>query len=576
MSAPSAKQRGHVQAAFVEGVTALLRRALTERFGFRLTVDGKGGDGLAELLDDDGVVMMSHRLAGVQLALPLGAPASSAVPTIPAPTVEPSQPPPTPPALPKACAHTWERIPSGATEDYAYSCWECHTVVGRLDDAFAAIDERYRRNVLFEATPVIPPIAPAGRMLRAGDAVHAPDGSTWVVRAIEGGAVYLSLDGATDGLPDEATVARDAITLDAADLWRVAAVPVIPEALAPGVSQVSDGHLAGVSETPEAAVDKPAEKPWTLFSIEVPERFDDAREWAESKGLAWVCGGYLIWGIEGGATRRAHHRMVAIVPSTGARELLDRLDEASFLVDMSDVDYGDTLLRVGSLVRRDSGQKLPVTSITRAERLVEYGGEGARFAVYLDSLDVTSDGSGDFKVLPSKPAAPKARKIGGATAKAMMLDAIEGATKPSQASKKTSAPKVNPSKIPESSDRPAQRVVIVHDQGADSLGARKGLAAWSAEKTPGAGSRSGGDCRPLVMLHTPLADSPEVEKLLGRYAKAKRPVLDLGVVAGEDLAACLPSLAEIRERWNATHPLARVTVPEAPKAPRAKKGGARC
>jgi hypothetical protein len=71
MSAPSAKQRGHVQAAFVESVTALLRHALTERFRFRLTVDGKKSDGLAELLDDDGVVMMSHRLAGVQLALPV-------------------------------------------------------------------------------------------------------------------------------------------------------------------------------------------------------------------------------------------------------------------------------------------------------------------------------------------------------------------------------------------------------------------------------------------------------------------------------------------------------------------------
>lgn len=318
MSAPSAKQRTHARDAFEEGAIALFRKAVSQRLGFRMSVDARGGDGLAELLDDEGVTLSSCRLAGVRLALPLGAPASSAVPTIPAPTVEPSQPPPTPPALPKACAHAWERIPSGATEDYAYSCWECHTVVDRLDDAFAAIDERYRRNVLFEATPVIPPIAPADRVLRAGDAVHAPDGSTWIVRAIEGDAVYLSLDGATDGLPDEATVARDAITLDAADLWRVAAVPVIPEAPAPGVSQVSDGHLAGVSETPDG---DPQKSPWTLFSVEVPDTHENAQAWAHVKGLAWVCGGYLLWHIEGGASRRGRHRMVAIVPRDKAVEL---------------------------------------------------------------------------------------------------------------------------------------------------------------------------------------------------------------------------------------------------------------
>lgn len=435
MSAPSAKQRGHVQAAFVEGVTALLRRALTERFGFRLTVDGKGGDGLAELLDDDGVVMMSHRLAGVQLALPLGAPASSAVQTIPAPAVEASQPPPTPPAPPKACAHAWERIPSGATEDYAYSCWECHTVVGRLDDAFAAIDERYRRNVLFEATPVIPPIAPAGRILRAGDAVHAPDGSTWVVRAIEGDAVYLSLDGATDGLPDEATVARDAITLDAADLWRVAAVPVIPEALAPGVSQVSDGHLAGVSETPDG---DPQKSPWTLFSVEVHEREASPVLWAMQKGLRWALGGVVFWSIEGGASKRAHQRMVTIVPRERAEELLGLCDDARLTPDMRDVGYGGGLLGLRSVVRDDTGGAAwSVTAIDRAMQRVELARDEGREkrSVSLVWLDKSYDGTGDF-VLMSKDPTPKDPTPKG------------DAKRPKKAAKGVTAPKATPSKIP--------------------------------------------------------------------------------------------------------------------------------
>lgn len=117
------------------------------------------------------------------------------------------------------------------------------------------------------------------------------------------------------------------------------------------------------------------------------------------------------------------------------------------------------------------------------------------------------------------------------------------------------------------------RALIVHDAGADSLGARKGLHAWSAEKTPGAGSQSGGDNAPLVMLWTPSVDSPDVEKLLARYAKVNRPVLDLGVIAGADRHALAPFQPEVRARWNAAHPAHRVSVPEAKKT--ARKGGAK-
>ncbi len=44
---------------------------------------------------------------------------------------------------------------------------------------------------------------------------------------------------------------------------------------------------------------------------------------------------------------------------------------------------------------------------------------------------------------------------------------------------------------------------------------------------------------------------------------------------GDGAAGDLASRPEIRARWNAAHPADRVEVPEAPKAPRPKRGGAK-
>ncbi len=121
-----------------------------------------------------------------------------------------------------------------------------------------------------------------------------------------------------------------------------------------------------------------------------------------------------------------------------------------------------------------------------------------------------------------------------------------------------------------------QRVLIVHTEGDDWMGARKGLPAWQADKTPGAGFTTGGSAAPLAMLHTPAVDSADVAKLLARYQKAGRRVLDLGVVAGDKVFDCDPSNRAIRERWNVAHPHARVSVPEEPKPAKkasTKKGG---
>lgn len=104
-----------------------------------------------------------------------------------------------------------------------------------------------------------------------------------------------------------------------------------------------------------------------------------------------------------------------------------------------------------------------------------------------------------------------------------------------------------------------QRVLIVSDAG-DWSRARKGLAAWDAMRTPGAGSQSGGSCAPLVMLHTPAVAHKDVVKLLERLAKDKRRYLDLGEVDARTVHDHAPSNRSVRERWNAEHPRAMVSV----------------
>jgi hypothetical protein len=152
-------------------------------------------------------------------------------------------------------------------------------------------------------------------------------------------------------------------------------------------------------------------------------------------------------------------------------------------------------------------------------------------------------------------------------AEALLVEMREGAERPA-AAPQAEAP---------TATEPPQRVIIVSEEGDDWKGARKGLAAWNAEKTPGAGFTAGGRAAPLAMLHTPRVDSPDVGKLLARYAKAGRLVLDLGVVDGDKVFDCDPSNRAVREQWNAAHPSARVEIAQekkpAAKKARAKKGG---
>lgn len=165
---------------------------------------------------------------------------------------------------------------------------------------------------------------------------------------------------------------------------------------------------------------------------------------------------------------------------------------------------------------------------------------------------------------PMKPAEADAVR---AAARAVGLDVFDAPP--------PAAPAGADADVPAPSNLAPQRVLIVDTSGDDWMGARKGLTAWLADKTSGAGFSAGGSAAPLAMLHTPLVDSPDVAKLLARYEKAGRTVLDLGVVEGDKLFDCDPSNRAIRERWNAENPREKVTIadekPAAKKA--AKKGG---
>lgn len=317
----------------------------------------------------------------------------------------------------------------------------------------------------------VPAVALPPRELSVGAGVHS-DGSTWKVIEIEGDRVSLVLDIGHAHHPEHLVLPRSAITLNSADVWGFEQSPAWGdashdedghitgagllaeadslirtlatggiEALARSVEtpaehpadtcEVSGGHPAGVSQTPERVDAAPEGKPWTLFSVEVSDREDEPRSWALRKGLAWCCGGFLIWGIEGGASKRGKHRMVAIVPSERAHELLDLVDDASMVVSMHDLHYGDTLLRVGSFVRREDGWRWPVSAIDRTTRMVLLERNGATVSVELGAIETTSDGTGDFEIVstkrrdtkPEKPAQKPSKRSSAPKAKAPSVPA---------------------------------------------------------------------------------------------------------------------------------------------------------
>lgn len=332
------------------------------------------------------------------------------------------------------------------------------------------------RPELPEVPPLaVDPMAPGFRIMRVGDLVFAPDRATWevgeITRATDHGAEgeIVRLDLGTRCV----VVDRAEITLDAADLWECAKLPVIP---------------APITETVRVWV---REEEWDTLSDEIREEMSEP-----------IGGSPVEWeGRVGFVT--------ALVPDAEVRTTLRGMLRACGCK----LHEGDDPPAVPPKPSKKPRTKKPphappVEPSTRCETIAD-----------VDAMIARDD-----------------------------ADAVARESHPI-------------------------RALIVHDAGADSLGARKGLHAWSAERTPGAGSQSGGDLAPLVMLWTPATDSPDVAKLLARYAKVNRPVLDLGVIARSHLNALAPFQPEVRARWNAAHPAHRVSVPEAKKT--ARKGGAK-
>lgn len=121
------------------------------------------------------------------------------------------------------------------------------------------------------------------------------------------------------------------------------------------------------------------------------------------------------------------------------------------------------------------------------------------------------------------------------------------------------APAAPPSaEAPPASAEPMYRVLVIPDD-ADWLKLVKGLSGFSAEKNPGAGSSSGGSCRPLREVHTHAGHS-DLGKLIDRLNKASIPYLDMGEVTRAQVFDCAPTFRQVRERWNAAHPTRPVTI----------------
>ena len=106
---------------------------------------------------------------------------------------------------------------------------------------------------------------------------------------------------------------------------------------------------------------------------------------------------------------------------------------------------------------------------------------------------------------------------------------------------------------------PATHRVIVLPDEAWMAALAKGLHGFNAEKNPGAGSSSGGSCRPLREVHTHAGHS-DLGKLIDRLNKASIPYLDMGEVTRAQVFDCAPTFRQVRERWNAAHPTRPVTI----------------
>lgn len=369
-------------AAFVEGAMELLRRALANRLAFRLNVSAQGGDGIAELVDDDGTVLNAHHVAGVQLALPLAAAAPAVEPaTTAAAPVEPSAPKPcvrcggkrsieTRCADPQCGDSTWDHECGDGYEP----CPDCSPVTSSSAGPDKAPSEPA---VTTAAAGTSAPTRPT-----AGDRITLDGVEVELLGTDDEGFIWRTVEGERD---EGDTEWKDVEHVEGT-AWRTRAIAALG----------ADKGEPGLVEATETR---------TLFSVEVSDDRDDPWAWSFAEGMCWVLGGVLLWHIEGGAKRSRFHRMVSIVPNDRATELRSLLDEASIIHTSEVLTSGDTLLRIGSVVRDPASGAAPwmVQSFTRGTQSANLGRGAEMKSVYVSRLRAACDGSDEFELYEPPP-----------------------------------------------------------------------------------------------------------------------------------------------------------------------------
>jgi len=510
----SSERKRKLDAAFEVwscAVVDAIRRAHRERLGLRVTIPEHGGDAVYELLDGEEVIGRGV-VAGVQMALPFEAPRVEVPATSPDPVIQPgpTRAPPAAPAEPPV------------TEPAAT------TPAGVVRDGFTVQD---LARLPPEALAELDAIYPAGGLVWA-DPEGGGTPAWWTVATFEPASIADRLIDLGRRHPFElltrAVQPRDAAHVDAAL----------------STAEHAESFL-DAAQASRVMLDYPPPSPVVVLSVEVPESREEPNTWAAAAGVRWFEGPppfLLHWGVEGGAQRRDHVRLVASVPRA-------ELALVGALLDVAGVNATQTdgmglkaanVLRFGTHVFERNGDTDPWHVVNvRADEWVELSRGTDTRSVSARELEPVYDGSGRFRfVVTPPPKGPRKRSSSKRDAKP------ENVPRPPSAGAATNA----------------RRALLIMDSG-DWLRALRGLRAWDLAKTPEAGRMVGGRNRPLVLLYTPAVDSPDIDMLLARLAKEKRAVLDCGTVAAAEVFDLAPSNRAVRQRWNAAHPDRAVDIP---------------
>lgn len=416
----SSERKRKLDAAFEVwscAVVDAIRRAHRERLGLRVTIPEHGGDAVYELLDGEEVIGRGV-VAGVQMALPFDAPRAEApaVPAAPSAPVVQSVPSPAAPAEPPV------------TEPAAT------TPVVLVRDGFTVQD---LARLPTEALAELDAIYPAGGLVWVDlEGGGAP--AWWTVATFEPASIADRLVDLGRRHPFElltrAAKPGDVARLDAAISTAAHVASFLDAALA---SRAMFGK--GASKRQDDVDDYPPPSPVVVLSVEVPESREEPNTWAAATGVRWFEGPppfLLHWGVEGGAQRRDHVRLVASVPRAELALVEALLDVASVNATQTDGMglKAANVLRFGTHVFERNGDTDPWHVVNvRADEWVELSRGTDTRSVSARELEPVYDGSGRFRfVVTPPPKGPRKRPPSRRDAKPENVSqppSVESATK---------------------------------------------------------------------------------------------------------------------------------------------------